>query len=225
MNTSGSILPNIESSGLPSLPASSSGEIVARARKASGSVFSSTWFKVTVIVLLLAILGFNIFSKLGNVTDSVQKALSPYVKPLASAVANTVGDTARQTIAVSAKGASAAINKTADVATSGIKQVQTAIDDRAVSDVTSSKPSMPIVTKPVERQSRHATPETNRPVRGRPVVSPDSSSSTVQGRSGYCYVGMYGGVRSCAEVNSSTECMSGDIFPTMDVCINPNLRA
>ena len=171
--------------------------------------------------MLLAILGFNIFSKLGNVTDSVQKALSPYVKPLASAVANTVGDTARQTIAVSIR-YFCRDSKIADVATSGIKQVQTAIDDRTVSDVTSSKPSMPIINN----CGATVTSRNNRYESGRATGSLlDSSSSTVQGRSGYCYVGMYGGVRSCAEVNSSTECMSGDIFPTMDVCINPNLRA
>jgi hypothetical protein len=43
-------------------------------------------------------------------------------------------------------------------------------------------------------------------------------------KSGYCYVGEDSGFRSCIEVGESTKCMSGEIFPTMDVCVNPLLR-
>ena len=38
--------------------------------------------------------------------------------------------------------------------------------------------------------------------------------------SGFCYVGD----QTCVSVTENDTCMSGDIFPTMDVCINPNLR-
>ena len=41
---------------------------------------------------------------------------------------------------------------------------------------------------------------------------------------GYCYIGTNNNVRNCAKVSSKNKCMSGDIFPTMDLCINPNLR-
>ena len=41
---------------------------------------------------------------------------------------------------------------------------------------------------------------------------------------GYCYIGKTNNVRNCAKVSSKNKCMSGDIFPTMDLCINPNLR-
>ena len=42
--------------------------------------------------------------------------------------------------------------------------------------------------------------------------------------SGYCYVGEDRGFRSCIEVGESTKCMSGEIFPTRAVCVNPRLR-
>lgn len=42
--------------------------------------------------------------------------------------------------------------------------------------------------------------------------------------SGYCYIGEDKGFRSCIEVGKGDICMSGDIFPTKDICINPNLR-
>ena len=40
----------------------------------------------------------------------------------------------------------------------------------------------------------------------------------------YCYVGEYKNVRTCAPINASDSCMSGDIFPSQKICINPSLR-
>jgi hypothetical protein len=57
---------------------------------------------------------------------------------------------------------------------------------------------------------------------------PDDATSVTQSggrsKSGYCYIGEDRGFRSCINVGENDECMSGDIFPTMDICINPNLR-
>ena len=52
--------------------------------------------------------------------------------------------------------------------------------------------------------------------------SPLQSSSIEQG---YCYIGKQNNIRHCAKVSSRNKCMSGDIFPTMDLCINPTLRS
>jgi hypothetical protein len=41
---------------------------------------------------------------------------------------------------------------------------------------------------------------------------------------GYCYIGKDKGNRTCAYVNETDKCMSGDVFPTRDICINPSLR-
>jgi hypothetical protein len=49
--------------------------------------------------------------------------------------------------------------------------------------------------------------------------------SSVKAKAGWCYIGEEKGYRSCAEVGENDICMSGDIFPTSQVCINPNLRA
>jgi penicillin-binding protein 1A len=42
--------------------------------------------------------------------------------------------------------------------------------------------------------------------------------------SGYCYVGKDQGFRSCIKIGEDDNCMSGDIFPSHDLCINPSLR-
>ena len=41
---------------------------------------------------------------------------------------------------------------------------------------------------------------------------------------GYCYIGYDDGQRECVDVYAGDVCMSGEIFPSLDVCINPKLR-
>ena len=41
---------------------------------------------------------------------------------------------------------------------------------------------------------------------------------------GYCYIGYENGQRECTNVFDGDICMSGEIFPKLDICINPNLR-
>ena len=59
-------------------------------------------------------------------------------------------------------------------------------------------------------------------------VADDSYSSTIQSsnnKSGWCYIGEERGYRTCLQVGENDTCMSGDIFPSRDICINPSLRA
>ena len=48
------------------------------------------------------------------------------------------------------------------------------------------------------------------------TIKPDDDVSTIHtsGKSGYCNVGSWKGIRSCVKVSSANECISGDIFPT-----------
>ena len=60
-------------------------------------------------------------------------------------------------------------------------------------------------------------------------INPDNIDSSTQKakhvkNSGYCYIGEDRGFRSCLQVEKGDKCMSGDIFPSKELCINPNLR-
>lgn len=44
-------------------------------------------------------------------------------------------------------------------------------------------------------------------------------------KKGFCYLGTDRTYRSCVEVDNNDECMSGQVFPTKELCINPNLRS
>lgn len=60
-------------------------------------------------------------------------------------------------------------------------------------------------------------------------VKPDDSLSRIQsgnsGKSGWCFIGEDRGFRTCSEIGENDKCMSGDIFPSHEICMNPNLRA
>ena len=57
---------------------------------------------------------------------------------------------------------------------------------------------------------------------------PDDATSSTQrngsNKSGYCYIGEDRGFRSCIYVKENETCMSGDIFPSSYLCVNPSLR-
>ena len=60
-----------------------------------------------------------------------------------------------------------------------------------------------------------------------PTPSPDLSNEAdlqLAKKAGYCYVGTLNKKRTCIEIDEDDKCMSGDIFPTRDLCVNPNLR-
>jgi hypothetical protein len=76
--------------------------------------------------------------------------------------------------------------------------------------------------------------EAGRPGQGQmpsdePQYDADDSYSSIQmskssSKSGWCFIGEDRGFRSCIRVGENESCMSGDIFPSQDICINPNLR-
>jgi hypothetical protein len=72
-------------------------------------------------------------------------------------------------------------------------------------------------------------PPTPLPQQGNTLPKPDLATSSTQSskianKSGYCYIGEDRGFRSCIKIKQGDKCMSGNIFPTEALCINPNLR-
>jgi hypothetical protein len=73
--------------------------------------------------------------------------------------------------------------------------------------------------------SSTTTPTKENKYKRKPVIpKADDYSMNPKSQAGYCYIGEDRGYRSCIEVGEGDVCMSGDIFPTQAVCINPKLR-
>lgn len=177
------------------------------------NINATTWI---VIVILLAFLGFNIFVYLAKGTQAVADVFAPITKTLfGTGVAVT-----SQAIDVSAEGAKAVVEETAGVLTSGLTAVQNITPNgaTATSSVKGGPVNQPDTTQPspLNKALNTAAPEYE--------AHEASSSVHMSGKAGWCYIGDDRGFRTCGEVGVNDTCMSGDIFPTQEICMNPNLR-
>jgi hypothetical protein len=175
----------------------------------------TTWI---VIILILAFLGFNIFAYLAKGTQD----LTNFFTPLLSKIFGTTVAVVGQSVDVSAEGAKIVVGETADVIDSGLTAIQ---------DITPNVAPSSVKGQPVNQQRVDITQQStlNRALNTAQSQQPpqqdyeahDAASSM---KSGWCYIGEDRGFRSCAQVGDNDKCMSGDIFPTQEVCVNPNLR-
>jgi len=175
----------------------------------------TTWI---VIILILAFLGFNIFAYLAKGTQD----LTNFFTPLLSKIFGTTVAVVGQAVDVSAEGAKIVVGETADVIDSGLTAIQ---------DITPNVAPSSVKGQPVNQQRVDITQQStlNRALNTAQSQQPpqqdyeahDAASSM---KSGWCYIGDDRGFRSCAQVGVNDTCMSGDIFPSQEICMNPNLR-
>jgi hypothetical protein len=126
-------------------------------------------------------------------------------------------DTVKTTVDVTAQGAKSAVDIAAGATTSGINVLQQTIEQGGSDQ---RQPASDQRQPALEKALSHAKKE---------PPQPDDATSRTQrgqrsGKSGYCYIGEDRGFRSCIEIGEEDTCMSGDIFPTQAICINPRLR-
>ena len=180
-----------------------------------------TWI---LIILILAFLGFNIFVYLAKGTETINSVFSPII----SLFSGIFGDTVGQVVDVSAEGAKSVVSTTAGVADAGLTGVQQITPNKASSSVS----SVPVTKNQPDLMSNNSL---NKALNtSQSSQSPnndyqaDEASSNIQSgppKSGWCYIGEDRGFRTCAEVGPNDKCISGDIFPSQDLCVNPTLRA
>jgi hypothetical protein len=130
--------------------------------------------------------------------------------------------TASQTVDLAATGTKTVVNTTANVIDAGLTNVQKVLptsnehehEDRKDISQNNAKNRALNTQKAAAIGSKNGYQE-------------DDATSNIQmgsAKSGYCYIGEDRGYRSCAYVGESDKCISGEIFPTNEICINPNLR-
>lgn len=179
----------------------------------SSNVSMFNWmsgWKYILIVMVLAFLGFNIFTTLGDMTNSTNRFLAPIL----SAVGFGVGETIKQTTNIAAKGMKFGSDVTANT-----------VDD-AVAIMEKSIESNDVKFNRIDKNDVSAVNVANKKIY--PLPEPDDATSSTQrnqkSKAGYCYIGEDRGFRSCIKVGEGDKCMSGDIFPSEEICMNPALR-
>jgi hypothetical protein len=171
------------------------------------------------IVLLLALVGFNVFTYLDDITAWLGETFGAPFRSVARGLGYASADVARTTVDVTAQGTKSAVDIAAGAATSGIDVLQQTIDQGQAQGQGQGQPGMSS-NAGLQRALSHAKKE---------PPQPDDATSRTQrnqrtGKSGYCYIGEDRGFRSCIKVGEEDTCMSGDIFPTHAICVNPRLR-
>lgn len=180
----------------------------------------TTWL---LIVLILAFLGFNIFVYLAKGTQDITNFFAPIIKKLFGTTIAVTG----QAIDVSAEGAKAVVSGTANAVNAGLTAVQ---------DITPNVASSTVKSQPVQgttgtqgtqqnvdaNNALHNALNNAHPSEENQEYAPHEASSS---KAGWCFIGEDRGYRTCGEVGANDQCMSGDIFPSQELCINPNLRA
>lgn len=191
----------------------------------------TTWI---LIILIFTFLGFNIFVYLAKGTQDVNDFFAPLVKKLTSIFGGVTG----QVVDVSAEGAKAVVGTSADIVTTGLTGVQnitptqqvqpkTAQSKEKGQDIKTTFPQGDVAQANTLNKAINSSTAQKQQVNGEDYQADEATSSIQNGapKAGWCYIGEDRGFRSCAEVGVNDTCMSGDIFPTQQICVNPNLRA
>jgi len=169
---------------------------------------SITWQTWLIIAIVLAILGFNIFYYLAKGTQDIHNMFAPILNLFGNAVVGTTKQVVN-TAAVGVSGTTDAITSTINGSLLEQDGVQNAINPLANVLNTAG------ITTINENDSYLKQSNGD--------IEPNQASSSIH-KEGWCYIGEEKGYRSCAQVGVNDQCMSGDIFPTKDICVNPNLR-
>lgn len=193
-----------------------------------------TWL---LIILILALLGFNIFIYLAAGTDNISS--------LFTKILGILGLTTKKIVDVSLEGSKQIVSGTANIYDQAATTVQNKIDTAASSAVSSSTAKTTLSndnytsTTPSTNNINDAQATSlNKALNSAQAANNNSSNdyeaddinSSIQtggsssSKAGWCFIGEDRGIRTCAQVGESDTCMSGDIFPSNEICINPKLR-
>ena len=162
---------------------------------------------IFLIILILALLGFNVFAYLAKGTDVFSNFMASYGKYIPEGI--------KRMLNLSEKGTELGL----DVAAGTVKDVNKVIQKTAGEH---SK-----LWKARDKNLEKSINEGNfKGLNNHPQHEPDKTDSKVQEKkkSGWCYIGTDRTFRSSIKVSESDKCMSGKIFPTKAICINPSLR-
>jgi len=216
------------------------------------------WF---VIIIVLALYGFNIFKYLAQGTDIITALISPFTYVIAlltgttlktiiqnisqggqtliaelsnffGALINFFSQFFSGSLKVAEKTSVSAIDelqsnivkdKINSAESKKSKQVVKEAEAVAVEDADAEETTLLKNERKLAERSREVSSEVKDTINKKEKTDPVPLQTSTQDH-GYCYIGKNNNIRNCAKVSSKNKCMSGDIFPTMDLCINPNLR-
>ena len=200
---------------------------------------SISWTTWLIIILIFSFLGFNIFVYLAEGTEDITNIL----KSLFGKILLILGLATKEVVDITAEGTRSIAGGAKNIIDQTTTTIQNAVDkpfeeakankqaastspSTATSSVKGNQIEQPAVDI-MQNNTLNKALNTSAAVSVSQEYEADDSSSSIQNggsKSGWCFIGEDRGFRTCAEVGVNDSCMSGNIFPSQEICINPNLR-
>jgi hypothetical protein len=163
---------------------------------------------VLLVIIVLSLLGINIFAIFGNALQNFINIFNPIVSKGLSELgyaSGTVLDKTADIVADTSKTGIDILHGTVD----SVGDLLLKASGRGAGANLDSKINQP----PTVAQKQPEPNQTTNPIQ----------SSSSSGKSSWCLVGEYNGARGCINVSDQDKCLSGQVFPSQQMCLNPNL--
>lgn len=206
-----------------------------------------TWQTWLIVILILAFLGINVFSYLEMGTEKTKDIFAPILKLFGYETLQTT----KQTVETSAIGAKAGVDIIANTTTGAIDSIENKA--KANSNNNNNSSNNQVIGQQPSNASKNTQPIQEQQMMEKQINEledfqeqnlqkalddskssnsgprPDDSLSRIQassgsGKAGWCFIGEDRGFRTCSQIGQNDQCMSGNIFPSQEICMNPNLR-
>lgn len=163
------------------------------------------------ILVILSFLGINMLSISGNVLEEISKIFGPTFKSVASMLGYSTGALVDTTADVGADAAKLGI----DIAEGSVQSVAKLLKKASESGLnTEQRKNLELsVSSPKQNQNvPEQSPE--------PSQSADSIHRSISSKKGgWCFIGEDAGSRGCVSIDEHDKCMSGQIFPSKESCM------
>lgn len=200
----------------PSAPSSSTDSVSTNNVSLSiGDIDSKTILILLLFFfLLISVLGINLLHILGNFLQYISDVLGPVINQFLIALGYSAGT---------------ALDKVSDV-TADAAKVGIDIADGALNNIGGllKGPGPGPGLDPEDKSNNLPSPPPPPPSQPQPPKepSPDSSENAIQkpissDKWNWCLVGEYQNKRGCIEITDTDKCMSGQVFPSQQMCLNP----
>ena len=164
-----------------------------------------------VALLLFAILGINILTLSGNILQTITNIFGPLISQILGIIGYTTGTVLNKSADIVGDTTKTGI----DIAEGTIHSVGDLLKNASSSNVNdSSKRSLDSAINLANSYPLYPRPDNSE----NPIQNPITSS-----KQNWCLVGEYQGKRGCVGIDEGDKCISGQLFPTQQMCLNPTL--
>ena len=231
-----------------------SSEVYAPQKSDNGIIVLYVFILLAIMVIVAHYAGFNILTYLGELTNDLGDKVLPIWETILVNIGYKTEEGAKNVVSTSASGTGAIgeeivkdsnkvkkMVKDDDSSDDGVEPVdshsssnmrnkkQSSKSTSSAEEVNNQENESNVNNQKLEKSELKKNMEQEQPTKRelekleKQNVQPnDSDDMGIQ--KGWCLIGSYKGIRSCSKVQDADLCMSGDIFPNQDVCVNPNIR-